>query len=304
MLTVDSITFGKYKGKTLSSLLRDRTYCKWLVGEEWFQTNYPYLHTQVREYNPSAFFIAETKSDDFPLVLREPDSVEHPFMSPTDKVCYTHYFKVIEELKAQIKTRLDKNEPNIYNIKTPTKWLQKFEKDTGLSRDSLKRFLAENDLPNITWIVEKVKALGGIVYNGNNSYKIASKNSKAQEAYWEELLKTKYGEQISCQFKLGDCIFDFLNISAGVVYECKLGLKDFNGDQFRRYTSSLSTYRLVYLISTDCIINLQTKEILTTNPMEYILYLGNLPLKSTPTEFDAMIEDFDVVHVSSLDSVL
>ena len=39
----DTITFGKYKNKTLSNVLKDRGYCRWLIQQEWFANNYSYL---------------------------------------------------------------------------------------------------------------------------------------------------------------------------------------------------------------------------------------------------------------------
>jgi hypothetical protein len=59
ILNINSITFGKYRGKTLDVMLKDRDYCKWLVNEEWFQTNYEYLYNRVSEYNPITYFIPE-----------------------------------------------------------------------------------------------------------------------------------------------------------------------------------------------------------------------------------------------------
>ncbi len=57
MLDQDSITFGKYKGLKLSAVLRDRSYCDWLLEQEWFQTNYEYLYNRVQEYDPKTYFL-------------------------------------------------------------------------------------------------------------------------------------------------------------------------------------------------------------------------------------------------------
>jgi len=53
-------------------------------------------------------------------------------------------------------------------------------------------------------------------------------------------VKEKYGEEIGTQFKYHNCIFDFINISTNTIYECKLGLKDFNEDQHDKYKLDLS----------------------------------------------------------------
>ena len=52
-----SITFGKYKGTTLSRVLRDQDYCKWLLEQEWFQSNYEFLYNRVKEYKPESYFL-------------------------------------------------------------------------------------------------------------------------------------------------------------------------------------------------------------------------------------------------------
>ena len=61
----DSITFGKYKGSTLSRVLRDRSYCKWLINQDWFQTNYVFLYNRVLEYDPHSYFIKKTEKGEF-----------------------------------------------------------------------------------------------------------------------------------------------------------------------------------------------------------------------------------------------
>ena len=43
ILSINSINFGKYKGDILENMLKDRKYCNWLIGEDWFQKNYEYL---------------------------------------------------------------------------------------------------------------------------------------------------------------------------------------------------------------------------------------------------------------------
>ncbi len=309
-LTVDSVTFGKYRNQTLSELLRDRSYCKWLVKEDWFQTGYPYLCDRVREYDPRVFFYKGEITGESPwpvecyFALNEPGSEKLNVLSALEAECYKYYFSQVKQLEAKIQERKDSGKINIYDIKAPSKWLQNFEKESGLKRGDLKEFMATYDLPTVTTLVEKIKAVGGVVYNGNNAYKIAMRNSKEQESYWEVILKEKYGNQISSQFKFRDCIFDFLNISASVIYECKLGLKDFNTEQYKRYTVTLDTYNVIYLIARDCVINISEARVYTTDPLFYTLYLCDLPLKNNPTEFDALIADFEVVSVVNISDVV
>ena len=60
VLDVNSITFGKYRGKKLEVMLKDRDYCKWIINEDWFQTNYEYLYNKVLEYDPRKFFLPDS----------------------------------------------------------------------------------------------------------------------------------------------------------------------------------------------------------------------------------------------------
>ena len=55
-LNSDTITFGKYKNGTLHQVLKDRSYCVWLLKQEWFKNNYEYLHNRVQEYEPLVYF--------------------------------------------------------------------------------------------------------------------------------------------------------------------------------------------------------------------------------------------------------
>lgn len=49
------------------------------------------------------------------------------------------------------------------------------------------------------------KKQGGITYQGANSFKIAKERSLEKEAWWERVLKERYGEDISSQFKFKNC---------------------------------------------------------------------------------------------------
>ena len=52
---------------------------------------------------------------------------------------------IISELKNKILHRINNDQNNIYDIKAPTKWLIKFEKDTGISREYFKQFIYLSD---------------------------------------------------------------------------------------------------------------------------------------------------------------
>ena len=308
-LSINSITFGKYKGDILENMLKDRNYCNWLINEEWFQKNYEYLYNQVLNYNPRSYFLPENNNfdnfiDSYTYFNLKPVDMLEIELTDTEKICYNYYLKIISELKEKIINRINDSKENIYDIKAPIKWLQNFEKETLLSRDDFKLFINSYDLPNLTYIIEDIKKEGNIEYKGAKSFIIAKENSKKQEEYWEQILKEKYKEDIGIQFKFKKCIFDFININSNTLYEAKISIKDFNESQYKKYLIALEKYNIIYLISLDCIINIQKKIIYTTNPTEYILYLCNIPLLTKPTKLDELITDFSIIHVDSLISII
>ena len=308
MLTKERITFGKYKGCTLGHVLKDRGYCEWLVEQAWFQNDYEYLYNRIKEYKPRSYFLKtssdEDECEDFLanyqyFNLNNVTEIELP-LSNVEKICYSFYLKMIDILKDKIYERMENDEENIFDIKAPTKWLQSFEKEYCIPRRELKDFLASYDLPNIPYIIERIKKEGGIEYKGAQSFIIAKTRSEEQEKWWENILKDKYGEDIGTQFKYQKCIFDFINISTNTIFECKLGLKDFNEEQHNKYKLSLDKYRIVYLIGKDGVIDMERKRIYTTNNDYYNLYLEEIILMKDPSYLDTLIKDFTIVKIEDI----
>jgi len=277
LLTEETITFGKYKGLDLPRLLRDRNYCRWLVQEGWFQEKYEFLYNRVKEYDPKRRFIRtpilqvkqSTSALDFCeryeyFNLVEPSLVTRDLCTENDEICYKFYFSIIMALKDQILKNINASHPQPLDVTTPSKWLQKFEKETDLSRDVFKEFIEAHDLLNITSVIERIKKEAGIEYNGAKSFIIAKKNSKAQEAFWEAQLKQKYNEDIGVQFKFENCIFDFIHINSNTIFECKLSPKDFDQKQFNKYSRTLDRFAMVYLIGYETIIRFDTKFVYST----------------------------------------
>lgn len=204
-------------------------------------------------------------------------------LSNTEKKCYQFYLDMIQTLKDKVEYNEDNNP---YNIKAPSSWLVKFETSLGIPRDTFKEFLASKDLPNIPYIVEEIKKMGGIEYKGAKSYLIAKEKSLKQEKYWEEILKKKFGEDVGVQFKFKKCIFDFIRISEKILYECKLSFKDFDERQYDKYMATLDSYSLVYLIGYGCIVDLGRRTIYTTE--------NTLALDTLPAKFLSLISTFSV----------
>lgn len=311
-LNENLITIGKYRNKELKDILKDRKYCAWLLKEEWFKESYEYLYNKIKEYDPTIYFYKDYKNNEeisdfitdfqyFNFVPLDDLKIE---LTADEKKCYSFYLNVIDDIKIRIKRRIGGADDNVYDIKAPAKWLQKFEKETGLKREDFKLFIYSYDLPNITQIIEKIKLYGGLEYKGCKSFSIAKERSLEQEQFWEAILKEKYKDKLGTQFKYDNCIFDFIHISSNTIFECKLGIKDFNEEQYKKYLLTLERFNIIYLIGKDCVINMDLETIYTTNSKDYLLYICNIPLLTNKNKFDEIIFDYDIIQIDDLREVL
>jgi hypothetical protein len=306
-LNNETITFGKYKNGFLNELIRDRSYCSWLLKQEWFLTNYEYIYNRIKEYKPLSFFFRTPLYENNGFIenyqyfnLNPVSDIQLP-LTDDDKKCYHYYLKMISELKSKITNLLDTDNP--YDIKAPSRWLLRFEKENLLSRTVFKEFIYAYELLNIPYIVERIKKEGGIEYKGAQSFNIAKKRSIDQENYWENILKEKYGEDLGIQFKYEKCIFDFITIHTKTIYECKLGLKDFNQEQYKKYILTLEKYRIIYLIGYDCVISMEMKTLYTSTPNKYKDYQKRIPTLNDSSSFDQLIQTFDIVEIEDLSTL-
>jgi hypothetical protein len=317
-LNEESITFGKYKGKTLTDLLKDRRYCEWFKTEEDFKDKYVYIYNKVSEYNPSAYFFIPIESTNVPSIdstfkdfiiyfsyfnLTTPENLKIN-LSEEHITSYTFYLETIQKLKTKLINAYDKGQDNPYDIKAPVKWLQEFETRTSLSRSIFKDFIYENDLLNITSILELIKKNGGIQYNGAQSYKIAKKNSEEQECFWEKILKDKYEQEINVQFKFENCFFDFIYINENIIYECKLGMKDFNKEQYKKYLLTLNKYTVIYLIGYDTIIDIKNSIVYVQGEKAYEKYIIDQKTRKKKTHLDDIVSDFNIQKVEKIESYI
>lgn len=316
------ITFGKFENRYLKDMLRDRKYCMWLKDQDWFKTSYEYLYNSIVKYNPQEFFFKfhvneenteEEDGKDKPFSfmddykyfnLLQPTELNGITLDDKELKCYIFYLDMIDNLKKRVEIRKLSGECNPYDIKAPVKWLQTFESETKIPRDDFKEFLYAYELPNLTTIVEDIRKEGGLEYNGGKSYTIGKKRSTDQEDFWGVKLKQKFGEEVSKQFKYQNCIFDFIHIPANTIYECKLGLKDFNEEQFVKYETIMNRYNIVYLIGYDCVINMDLETIYTTDLMKYVLYQCNIPAMKLISKLDEIIFDYDIAEIDDLVTVL
>jgi len=313
-LNTNTITFGKYKDKTLHDMLKDRSYCSWVLKQDWFKHKYEYIYNRVKEYDPLIYFFKPITTDNTDFIytykyfnLYDIDEIKLD-LTNTEKTCYLFYKKLIKDLYDNILVNKDKDVENHYDIKAPVRWLKRFEKETTLNRTEFKTFLSSYSLINIPYIVEKIKMEGGIEYKGAKSFIIAKQNSEKQETYWENLLKEKYSEDICTQFKFKNCIFDFIHIKNNVIYECKLGIKDFNGKQYRKYRTALEKYNIIYIIGSDCIINMEQKCMYTNKIQKYEKILSNINLRlhlsKDVSKFEKEIKNYKLEYSEELVNVL
>ena len=113
---------------------------------------------------------------------------------------------------------------------------------------------------------------------------------------------TTYVVTIVCNINMSDCVVFCCreNISSNIIYECKIGLKDFNEEQYDKYLLTLNKYKIVYLISNDCIINIENKKIYTTDDVKYLIYKLNIPSQSKSTKFDYLIIDYEIIYIENI----
>ena len=102
------------------------------------------------------------------------------------------------------------------------------------------------------------------------------------------------------QFLYEKCIFDFLNISTNTIFECKLSLRDFNLEQFKKYLIALKEYRIIYLIAYDCVINIEKEKIYTSDINKYKSYQLAIPTLRSKTKFDEVIEKFELIQLENI----
>ena len=337
-LTKSLITFGKYKGRDLRDLLRDPPYCEWLLEQPWFREQYEGLCNRIESYDPTARFFPVDRTDEknalVPLKtsvrefldnykffhLAPPEEVE-PALSSVDETCYRFYLTLMSDLAARTAATEDSEKIPPFAIKAPTRWLKRFETEEKMPRTAFKEFLQSSQLPNITTVVEEIKRMGGIEYKGAKAFLIARDRSRKQEAFWEKLLKSKYGDEIGVQYKFEgvipeakehaqdesipsaapgtavSCFFDFVHIESGTLYECKLGLKDFCPEQYGKYRN-VTDFDVVYLVAEDCIVDMTTETLWTTNVPLYTAYVAAVPDLRAPSWLDDMLCTYAIREVA------
>lgn len=335
LLKQDIINFGKYNGKNIIHLLKDRDYSRWFISQQDLCNKYTYIYNKIKDYNPLTYFLkspitipplpkASEFLEKYPYFnlksIKEVQENNEIELTYSDIKAYEFYLQSIEQIKAKINYNMigavnDTDKEAAFNIKAPTNLMKTFETKTEINREEFKNFLSSNDLPPITTIIEDVKKVAGIEYKGNKTYKIARENSQKQEAYWEGILRAKYGDDIAAQYNferrdedgntLGKCLFDFINLPCKILYECKLHIKDFNDKQFEKYKLTVgSSFKILYLIDRDCIIDIDNCLLKTTNVNKYIGVKMSLLKKKQLTEFEDNIVSFGINGYITLEECL
>lgn len=312
-LTEDYIPFGKYCGQSLSTLLKDRYYCSWLLSEPFFK-NYSYLYQKVKDWNPKVFFLPENQPatfidhEDFIknfsfFNLTSPENLKiFPPLPSFFLISYNFYLNQIQTLKNKLIINSEKD--NVYDIKAPSKFLKQFEKETSLERTVFKTFLYQYDLPNILEILEIIKSRGNLTYNGRKGWLIAKQRSVEQERWWEIRLKEIFGDAISCQFAFKGCIFDFIHIKKNIIFEAKLNIKDFDEIQYNNYLLTIDNYEIIYLIQTNTIIHTHKKIIYTEENKDIFILKQSMKKSQNLTKFDFVIKDFEIITINNISEIL
>lgn len=313
-LSQDTVTFGQYKGRHVNEILKDRRMCAWLLKQEWFERQYEHLFLRILEYDPREYLLKRPPEnaynfvDSYPFFhLADPETVDTPIgLTEDERNCFRAYVETVENLRMRIIARMQMGEENIYDIKAPTRTMIEFENKYALPRDTFKSFISSHDLPSIATIIEDIKMEGGLEYKGRRGFLIAKERSLKQEAYWEGVLKNIFREDLGSQFKFDDCLFDFIVIPTRTVYECKLGLKDYQDAQYDKYTRALKgRYNVVYLFGEDTVVDMNKMKVFTSNPDAYMTYLETLETKKKMTKLDELLPEFEIctgnnIHVNCL----
>ena len=304
----NTIQFGLYKNKPISLLLKDRQYCRWLLTQEFFKSC-QYQYKIVSDYDPLKFFIDDSLSINECLKSYKFFKLIHPNslsikLTNNETKCYEYYYYIINNIKTKSIQNFENKEDQIFDkVKTPTKYLKIFEEKYKINKKNFLEFIVSHDLPNVTKVIEEIKLLDNILYNGNKSFIIAKQKSVEQEDHWFKLLNAKYNDKISSQYKFNRCVFDFINITSNTIYECKLNMKDFKEDQFDKYNSILKDFDIVYLFNTDCIVVMKDKKIYTTCLEKYLFYQMNIPLSKKISNFDNLIKDYEIIEMKHEDMI-
>ena len=78
------------------------------------------------------------------------------------------------------------------------------------------------------------------------------------------------------------------------------GLKDFDEAQHNKYRAALKEYRIIYLISKDCVIDIAKQILYTTMIEKYKKYVVSIPTMKNPNWFYSLIQEFTIIEVNDL----
>ena len=79
-----------------------------------------------------------------------------------------------------------------------------------------------------------------------------------------------------------------------------MGLKDFCEEQHIKYKLILEKYRIIYLISQDCVIDIGKQILYTTMIEKYKNYLLSIPTMKNPNWFYSLIQEFKIIEMTDL----
>jgi hypothetical protein len=100
MLTNESITFGKYKGYTLEHILKDRSYCSWLLEQDWFQNGYEYIYNRVKDYKTEKYYLKDIIYKDYKITY---------WLTTENITVHADKDRIRENFKVQLTTKVPDN---------------------------------------------------------------------------------------------------------------------------------------------------------------------------------------------------
>jgi hypothetical protein len=114
---VTTVSFGRYKGESVETLMKDTQYVGWLLNQPWFPKKYPALFKTIGHYlsvtPPVPIPVEENLNQSFSRqylkwamwitgVYETLEKVDVTELSPADLMCYTFYNDIAREMRAVI----------------------------------------------------------------------------------------------------------------------------------------------------------------------------------------------------------
>ena len=268
----DIMPFGKYKGQNISCLSNDRDYAVWIIQNTNTQTKHPKLYSSILKLlniNDELYHevIKYIKSNIIKF------TIDDPIYNKIKTSYNENLHKLIDNVKKNYRNKYDVSAIDLlYNYK---KNLQQI----GVSNTDFDNFFKKFKVTKLAKVCENIRNLGGHDSRFTQGWKIAQKNSAAQESYWKNLLDNIYKKSSKFIYHPpieNGCIFDFINNTKKIIYEVKLSPSDFDMSQYLKYKNQKPEYTIRYLFDRNAIWHVDTNELFVCSSVD--ITPSNIPL--------------------------